>query len=327
MTTPLPQQPIPPGIVVAVVGPTAVGKSDLAIALAEAIDGEVVNTDAMQVYRGMDIGTAKVPPAQRRVPHHLLDVLDVTEAGSVAEFQATARVVISDLTNRAKSAVLVGGSGLYTDAVTDALDFPGTDPAVRDRWEQRLADLGPVVLHAELARVDPVAAAAINDGNGRRIVRALEVIELTGRPFRATLPPPAERTLLAHHRIGLSADRDVIESRIAARVQRMWADGLVEEVRALAAAGLNNGRTARTALGYAQVLQFLSGEIDEQAAQSETTQATIRFARRQMAWFRRDPRVHWLPHDDADLLQRALAGLTGPAAEPPQPVATRSIGT
>lgn len=327
MTRSQPPQQIPVGTVVAVVGPTASGKSDLAIAIAGAIGGEVVNTDAMQVYRGMDIGTAKVPPAARRVPHHLLDFLDVTEAGSVAEFQVAARTVIADLTRRGKNAVLVGGSGLYTDAVTDALDFPGTDPTVRGRWEQRLAELGPSALHADLARLDPVAAAAINTGNGRRIVRALEVIELTGRPFRATLPPPAERTLLAHHRIGLAADRDVIESRIADRVQRMWAEGLVDEVRALVAAGLTNGRTARTALGYAQILRLLSGELDEEAAQLETTQATIRFARRQVAWFRRDPRVLWLPYDSADLLQRALTALAGTAAQPAQPVATRSIGT
>ena len=313
--------------VVAVVGPTAVGKSDLAIEIAGAIDGEVVNTDAMQVYRGMDIGTAKVPPAQRRVPHHLIDYLSVTEEGSVAEFQVAARKVISDLQNVGRSAVLVGGSGLYTDAVTDALDFPGTDPTVRSRWEQRLAEVGPVTLHEELSRLDPPSAAAINSGNGRRIVRALEVIELTGQPFRATLPPPADRTLLAHHRIGLTAERGVLEQRIATRVHRMWADGLVDEVRTLLDRGLASGRTAPKALGYAQVLSFLAGELDEAAAQRETIQATVRFARRQAAWFRRDPRVIWLPHDAPDLLRRALTALAEPAAEPAPPVAARSIGT
>jgi tRNA dimethylallyltransferase len=297
--------PAPQPPVVAVVGPTAAGKSDLAVDLAEALDGEVVNGDSMQLYRGMDIGTAKLPPAQRRgIPHHLLDVLDVTEPATVAQFQRWAREAIDDCRARGRVPVLVGGSALYVRAVLDRFEFPGTDPDVRARLEKRLAAHGPGHLHAELAEADPEAAARILPSNGRRIVRALEVIALTGRPFSAGLPAHAY-----HYddvrQVGVDVPRPVLDERIAHRVDRMWAAGLVEEVRRLEAAGLRDGRTAGRALGYAQVLRFLAGEYDEETARERTVSATRRFARRQDSWFRKDPRIVWVGHDDPERLVRA----------------------
>ncbi|HET9654661.1 MAG TPA: tRNA (adenosine(37)-N6)-dimethylallyltransferase MiaA [Kineosporiaceae bacterium] len=292
--------------VIAVVGPTAAGKSDLAVDLALALGGEIVNADAMQLYRGMDIGTAKLTPEQRRgVPHHLLDVLDVREEASVAAYQRQAREVLAEIAGRGRRALLVGGSGLYVRAVLDTLDIPPTDPGVRARWEAELAVTGAAQLHARLAAVDPVAAANILPGNGRRIVRALEVVELTGRPFSASLP--RQEYAVPAVQLGLSVPRPELDWRIEVRVDRMWADGLVEEVRALAARGLAEGRTASRALGYAQVLRVLAGECDETAAREDTVRATRRFARRQESWFRRDGRVTWLPHDAADLVGQALA--------------------
>ncbi|MDA0563980.1 tRNA (adenosine(37)-N6)-dimethylallyltransferase MiaA [Streptomonospora sp. S1-112] len=296
--------------VIAVVGPTAAGKSDLAVELALRLGArrgaaEIINADSMQLYRGMDIGTAKLTVAERRgVPHHLLDIWDVTRAANVAEYQDLARALIDGLRGRGAAPVLVGGSGLYVRAALDELDFPGTDPAVRARLEEELERRGPAPLHARLAERDPEAARAILPGNGRRIVRALEVIELTGRPFTATLP---EHT--SHYpcvQIGLRVPRPVLDDRIEERVARMWRAGLVEEVRALRDAGLAEGRTASRALGYAQALRFLAGEWTEEEAREETVRATRRFARRQESWFRRDPRVHWLDHGDPDLTERAL---------------------
>lgn len=303
--------------VVVVVGPTAAGKSELAVGLALALDGEVVNLDALQVYRGMDIGTAKITVAERRgVPHHLLDVWDVRHAVSVAEVQALARATLAEVTGRGRAAVLAGGSGLYVRAVLDDLDFPGTDPALRARLEAELAAQGPAALHARLAALDPEAAAAILPSNGRRLVRALEVVALTGS-FRATLPEPTP--VVPAVRLGLAVPRPVLDERIAARVDRMWAAGLVDEVRRLEAVGLREGPTASRALGYAQVLRQLAGELDEDAARAETVVATRRFARRQEKWFRRDARVVWLPYDAPDLLDRALAVVAAqwpPAAQP-----------
>jgi len=293
--------------VVAVVGPTAAGKSDLAVDLAERLGGEVVNGDSMQIYRGMDVGTAKLTPAQRRgIPHHLLDVLDVTEPATVAQFQRWARAAIDDCRNRGRTPVLVGGSALYVRAVLDRFDFPGTDPDLRARLEDDLAEQGPQRMHATLAEADPAAAAQILPSNGRRIVRALEVIRLTGRPFAATLP---ERTYFYDRvcQIGVDVPRPVLDQRIALRVDQMWAAGLVQEVRRLEEVGLRRGRTASRALGYAQVLRHLAGEIDEDEARERTVSATRRFARRQDAWFRKDPRIGWLPYDDPALLARALA--------------------
>jgi tRNA dimethylallyltransferase len=292
--------------VIAVVGPTAAGKSDLAVEMARHIDGEVINADSMQLYRGMDIGTAKLPVAARRgVPHHLLDVWDVTESANVAGYQRQARTLIDEVRARGRVPLLVGGSGLYVRAALDDLDFPGTDPAVRSRLEAELAEVGPGPLYERLRARDPAAAAAILPGNGRRVVRALEVIELSGRPFTATMPDYRYRYEGAVQ-IGLAVPRPALDERIALRVERMWAAGLVDEVRKLAAAGLRDGRTARRALGYEQVLRFLAGEWSAEEAMAQTIRATRRFARRQESWFRRDPRVLWLPYDAPDLLDRAL---------------------
>jgi len=285
-----------PGVVdavVAVVGATATGKSDLAVALAQRLGGEVLNADSMQLYRGMDIGTAKLGPAERGgVAHHLLDVWDVRETANVADYQRMARAVVADLGARRRTPILVGGSGLYVRAVVDDLVFPGADATIRARLEAELATLGPGALHERLTALDPVAAAAILVTNGRRIVRALEVVELTGRPFVATLPRPAYA--MPAVQLGLALDRDVVDGRIEARVERMWTLGLVDEVRRLERDGLREGRTASRALGYAQVLRHLAGEWTEQQAKNETVRATKRFARRQESWFRRDPRVLWL---------------------------------
>ena len=291
--------------VVAVVGPTAAGKSELSLALAHALDGEVVNADSMQLYQGMDIGTAKLTPAERRgVPHHLLDIWPVTRAASVSEYQALAREAIDDIRGRGRTPVLVGGSGLYVRAAIDNLQFPGTDDGLRASLESELAAAGPAALHARLASVDPKAAAAILPGNGRRIVRALEVIELSGRPFSATLPD--YQAVYPVVQVGVEMPRSVLDQRIVVRVARMWEGGLVDEVRQLEAAGLRAGRTASRALGYAQVLRFLAGEWEEEEAAAQTVLATKRFVRRQESWFRRDPRVVWVPAA-ADLVERALA--------------------
>lgn len=296
---------MPDSRVIAVVGATATGKSDLAVALAERIGGEVVNADASQLYRGMDVGTAKLSTEERRgVPHHLVDVLDVTDDASLAAYQRDARAVLADLADRGRRALLVGGSGLYVRAVLDVLELPGTDPVVRARVESEAAAAGPEATHARLAAVDPAAAAAIPPGNVRRVVRALEVVEITGRPFTATLP--VGEPALPSVRLGLRLDRSELDDRIARRVDTMWGAGLVEEVRRLDAAGLRRSRTAGRALGYAQVLAFLDGRCSEDDARSETVRATRRFARRQESWFRRDPAVTWLDAGSPDLLDRAL---------------------
>ncbi|HSA49764.1 MAG TPA: tRNA (adenosine(37)-N6)-dimethylallyltransferase MiaA [Yinghuangia sp.] len=287
------------------VGPTAAGKSDLGVALARALGGDVVNTDSMQLYRGMDIGTAKLSVAERGgVPHHLLDVWDVTRTASVAEYQHDARVVVDGLLAAGRTPVLVGGSGLYVRAVVDDLEFPGTDPDVRARLERELDADGPGPLHERLAGLDPAAAAAILPSNGRRIVRALEVIEITGRPFTATLPGPVP--VYDCVQIGVDVPRPTLDERIGARVERMWRDGLVDEVRELEKQGLRDGLTASRALGYAQVLRQLTGEIGEPEAKEDTARATRRFARRQDTWFRRDSRVRWLAFDRPDLVEEAL---------------------
>lgn len=293
---------------VAVVGPTAAGKTALSLDLADALSGEVVNTDAFQLYRGMDIGTAKAPPDERRgIVHHLLDVLEVHEDASVAEFQQRARSVIVQCRSRDVVPVLVGGSALYTRAVLDDLDFPGTDPAVRARLEADLAAQGPHAMHARLAEVDPEAAGHILPSNGRRVVRALEVVELTGGPFRARLPRP-QYVEPATIQIGVDIPRDVLDLRIEERVRRMWDAGLVDEVRGLCEDhGLRESRTASRALGYQQVLQFLAGECTEQEAFAATVQGTRRFARKQDSWFRKDTRVQWIAWDDADRVDKALA--------------------
>jgi tRNA dimethylallyltransferase len=283
----------------ALVGPTATGKTALAVELAERIGAEVVNADSMQLYRGMDVGTAKATVAERRgVPHHVLDVWEVTERASVAAYQRLARSAVESITARGRVPLLVGGSGLYVRAVVDQLDFPGTDPDLRARLEAELAAAGPATLHMRLSEVDPVAARGILPSNGRRLVRALEVVELTGRPFAATLPAPAER----YDTVQIGLDRADLDERVAARVDRMWAAGLVAEVWALEQLGLRDGPTASRALGYQQVLGY--GDTPE--ARERTVTATRRFVRRQRSWFRRDPRVRWLDAGEPGLLDRAL---------------------
>lgn len=285
---------------VAVVGPTATGKTALALTLAERLGGEIVNADAMALYRGMDVGTAKPIPAERaRVRHHLVDVLDVTETASVAAYQREARAVVERLLAAGVVPVLVGGSGLYVQAVVDELDFPGTDPALRARLEAELAVVGAGALHARLAAVDPAAAQAVLPTNGRRIVRALEVVTITGRPFPARLPTGG---LPRYDAVLLGVDRpvDELDARVARRVARMFAAGLVAETRTLARAGLREGRTASRALGYQQVLAALDGAEDQSSAAAATVTATRRFVRRQRSWFRRDRRVRWLDPRDVD---------------------------
>ncbi|GAA1981465.1 tRNA (adenosine(37)-N6)-dimethylallyltransferase MiaA [Kitasatospora viridis] len=291
------------------VGATAAGKSDLAVAIALALGGEVINTDSMQLYKGMDIGTAKLTEAERGgVPHHLLDVWEVTETASVAEYQRLARAEMDRLLAAGRPPVLVGGSGLYVRAAIDEMEFPGTDPVLRARLEAELEQVGPAVLHARLAEQDPPAAAAILTGNGRRIVRALEVIELTGRPFTASLP--SNKAVYPAVQIGVELPRAELDERITLRVDRMWQAGLLDEVRELEARGLREGLTAGRALGYQQVLAHFAGECTEQEARDETVRATKRFARRQESWFRRDDRISWLARpagaDPAELLERSL---------------------
>jgi tRNA dimethylallyltransferase len=292
--------------VIAVVGPTATGKSDLAIQLASRLGGEVVNADAMQLYRGMDIGTAKLPAAARRgVRHHLLDVLDVTETASVAVYQRDARRIVERLLTAGRVPVLAGGSGLYVRAVLDELDFPGTEPEVRAALEAELAEQGASVLHDRLHRLDPVAASRILPSNGRRLVRALEVIRITGRPFSAILPRPGPARYQAVI-LGLDTNPAALDARVGARVDRMFAQGLVAEVRDLLRRGLREGRTASRALGYQQVIAALDAGSDPAAAAAPTAAATRRFIRRQRSWFRRDDRIRWLDCQQPNLLDRAL---------------------
>ena len=291
--------------VLAVVGPTGTGKSDLGVALAGELGGEVINADALQLYRGMDIGTAKLSWEQRGgVPHHLLDVLEVTEAASVAWFQVEARQRVEQVLSRGRVPVLVGGSGLYVRAVLDTLEFPGTDPAVRRRLEQELAESGVSSLRRRLREVDPSAAERIADD--RRLIRALEVYEITGRPFSVFLPRRE------YHRpavqIGLDRDRQLLREHLTERVHRMFDEGLVEEVRSLIPLGLREGTTARHALGYHQILEHLEGRITREEAVAQTIAATHRFAKRQRTWFGADPRVRWLDSsaDGSQLLEQAL---------------------
>lgn len=276
-------------MIIAVVGPTAVGKSDVAIDLAEQLGAEIVSADSMQVYIGMDIGTAKVPEAERRgVPHHMIDVWDPDHEVSVVEFRDRARACILDIESRGRHAIVVGGSWQYVQAILDEMDFPGTDPVIRARLEDELAAVGPEAMHARLASLDPDAAAAILPTNGRRIVRALEVIEMQGS-FTARLPEP--RPWREARWIGLACDRLVLDARIAARVDRMWELGLVDEVQ-----GLRDrlGRTARGALGYRQVLEAWAADEDLALARQRTIDGTRKFARRQERRFRQDPRVTWV---------------------------------
>ena len=300
----------PPLLVV--VGATGTGKSGLSLDLAESLAAhgratEIVNADAMQLYRGMDIGTAKLPLDERRgVPHHMLDVLDVAEEASVADFQADARAAIQGIVARGAQPVLVGGSGLYVSSVIYDFQFPGTDPVIRERLEAELTATGPGMVHRRLREVDPVAAEAIGPSNGRRLVRALEVFEMTGVPFGSGLP--SADTLWRPTRIvGLRAPREQLLPLLDARVERMWRDGLVHEVESLLPRGL--GATAARAIGYAQAAAQLRGEIGEEEAIELTAALTRKYARRQVSWFRRYDAIRWIDHDDPQRVRAALAEL------------------
>lgn len=301
-------KPVPPPVV-AVVGATAAGKTGISLDLAERLGGEIVNTDAMQVYSGMDVGTAKLPPEERRgIVHHLLDRLEITDPATVAEFQQWARDAVVELRARDVVPVLVGGSALYTRAVLDRFEFPGTDPAVRARLEAELDAEGSAALHSRLAAVDPGAAARILVENGRRIVRALEVVEITGRPYAASLPAleyADPRTV----QIGVDIDRPTLDARIEQRVAEMFEAGFVAEVERLLAAGLAQALTASMAIGYREVAAHLAGEIGEEEARERTVIATRRFARRQDSWFRKDPRIVWVRFDDPDRVETAVAAV------------------
>ncbi len=299
---------------IVIAGPTGTGKSDLALDLAERVGGEIVNADSMQLYRGMDIGTAKVPPEQRRaIPHHLLDVLDVTQTATVASYQRDARHAIEQILARNATPILVGGSGLYIQSVIDEIAFPATDPQVRARLEGDLQRLGIEHLFGLLDELDPTAAASIGPANGRKIVRALEVIELTGRPFTASMPRPG-RPRYGAVLIRLDRPTAGLDQRLADRVTGMMDAGFLDEVKALDAAGLRRGVTASRALGYAQLLAVLDGEMDLAQAVLLTTATTRRFVRRQRSWFRRDHRMIDLDAGEPDLIGRALAALQGAAA-------------
>lgn len=302
----------------AIVGATDTGKSDLSLDLAEHLvargtPAEIVNADAMQLYRGMDIGTAKVTPTERRgIPHHLLDVLDPADEASVARYQPAAREVITDIAGRGAVPILVGGSGLYVSSVLFDFEFPGTDPAVRAALEGELAERGPGALYSRLAQRDPEAARSIGPHNGRRIVRALEVIELTGEPFGAGLPDD-QRQWMPTLILGLETPRAELVARLDARVEAMWREGLVDEVRQLRESGVRFGVTAARAIGYAQAIAQLDGDLTEEQAIEQTAALTRRYARRQVSWFRRYRDAHWLDASDAvapaDLVDSALTVL------------------
>lgn len=301
-------------MLVAVVGATGTGKSALSLDLASRLrdagrETHIVNADAMQLYRGMDIGTAKVPVAERRnIPHHLLDVLEPRDEASVARYQIEARGVIDEILTRDEVAILVGGSGLYVSSVLYDFRFPGTDPVVRERLEAELEAGGPGLLHRRLRDVDEAAAAAIGPANGRRLVRALEVVEISGAPFGAGLGAE-ERAWRPSITIGLRAPRERLVERLDARVRGMWRDGLVAEVARLLPAGL--GVTASRAIGYAQAAAQLSGELTESDAIEQASALTRRYARRQVSWFGRSEHTRWLDADDPELVERALAALGG----------------
>lgn len=301
-------------MLIAIVGATGTGKSGLSLDLAEALAArgqpvEVVNADAMQLYRGMDIGTAKLPFDERRgIPHHLLDVLEVSDEASVAGYQEQARAVIAAIESRGAIPVLVGGSGLYVSSVIYDFRFPGTDPVIRARLEQELLEIGPGLLHRRLLELDPDAANAIGASNGRRLVRALEVIEMTGKPFGSGLPDE-NATWRPTVLLGLQAPRAELVERLDARVRQMWQDGLIDEVRGLLDSGPPLGVTASRAIGYAQAIAQVRGELTEAEAIELSAALTRKYARRQVGWFRRYPATTWLESGDPQLVASALARL------------------
>jgi len=280
---------------IVICGATATGKSDLAVALAEKLGGQIINADSMQLYKGMDIGTAKLSMEERKaIPHHLIDVLSVREEASVAQYQNDARNLIDQLLEQSIPAIVVGGTGLYIKAILDDLNFPDTDPEVREKIARQAEELGVDVMHERLTKLDPAAAAAIPKENVRRVVRALEVIELTGRPYTANLPRVGSTKYPDARQFGLVMERETLHERIDLRVEKMWDKGLVREVRDLMGEGLLEGRTAQAALGYAQIIKFAQGEMTEDEAKEETKRATRQYARRQETWFSRDERITWV---------------------------------
>ncbi len=290
--------------VIAIVGPTAVGKTSLSLKIAEKLSAEIINADAMQIYKGMDIGTAKLALSERRgITHHQIDVLDPVEEANVSAYQKQTREIINDLLNKKVQPMLVGGSGLYVNSVLEDLEFPGTNLEIRAKYEEILEEQGVEVLYEMLERIDKEAAQNILPNNARKIVRALEVNELTGNNFNAKLPEPSP--VFSDVRIALDMPRDLLDARIAERVHQMFKDGFVEEVKSLEPK-LRKGKTALRALGYSQVLSLLNGEITEQEAITLTINATKKFARRQLSWFRRDPLIHWLDATSPQLLDQSL---------------------
>jgi tRNA dimethylallyltransferase len=295
--------------VVVICGATATGKSDLAVALAKEIHGEVINADSMQLYKGMDIGTAKITMAQRQgIPHHLMDLLDVTEDANVAWYQQKAREKISEIHSRGKNAIIVGGTGLYIKAILDDLNFPDTDPVVRAALELEYATKGIGPLFERLEKLDPAAALAIDRANSRRVIRALEVIQITGQPFTANLPRKESTKYPDAMQFGLVMDREILSDVISKRVEQMWEAGLVAEVETLLESGITKGTTAQKALGYSQVIAFKEGKISEEEAIDETKRTTRQYARRQETWFSRDERINWISPTQ-NRIERILSSL------------------
>ena len=290
--------------VIAIVGPTAVGKTALSLDIAEKFSAEVINADAMQIYKGMDIGTAKLPLSQRRgIVHHQIDVLDPIDEANVSQYQKQTREIINDLLTKNVQPMLVGGSGLYVNSVLEDLEFPGTNLEVRAKYEEILDEQGVEVLYEMLKKIDPTAAQNILPNNARKIVRALEVNEITGKAFNAKLPEPSP--IFSDVRIALDMPRDLLDKRISDRVHQMFEDGFVDEVKSIEK-NLRLGKTALRALGYSQVLSLLAGEISEDEAITLTINATKKFARRQLSWFRRDPLIHWLDATSPNLFEESL---------------------
>jgi tRNA dimethylallyltransferase len=292
-------------------GATATGKSELAVALAKEINADVINADSMQVYKGMDIGTAKLTISQRDgVMHHLIDVLDISEEANVSWYQQLARDKIDELISLGKSVVVVGGTGLYIKAILDDLNFPDTDPQVRDKITEQADQLGNEIMHGKLAKLDPAAALAIPKENIRRVIRALEVIELTGKPFTANLPRQESSKYPKSKQFGLVLDRNNLDEKIDQRVEDMWAKGFAREVSLLMTQGLEQATTAKKALGYSQIMSYLNGECDEDFAKQETKRVTRAYARRQETWFSRDDRIKWLAPDSMQVrLEKLLASI------------------
>jgi tRNA dimethylallyltransferase len=301
-----------PAKLIAIVGSTGTGKSELAIRIAEALRdegsaAEIVNADAMQLYRGMDIGTAKLPVSERRgIEHHLIDVLDVTEESTAAEYQKLARAKILEIQSRGSIPILVGGSMLYVAAVLNNFEFPVRDKDLRAQLEQDLVELGPAAMHQKLAELDSIAATRIDPENGRRIVRALEIVTLTGEPFAAALPDEIDSWQEVLE-IGLRMERELLVARLALRVRGMWSAGMVEETEALISKGLRESVTSGYAIGYAQALAQLDGELSQEQAIESTTKLTQKYARRQMSWFKRDTRINWLDALDPEVTNLAIA--------------------